>query len=238
MLFLILATLCAFFIKGLCGFANTLIFTSILSFQTDNINISPMELILGYPSNAIMAFRERKALQAKIFLPLTILVILGSLPGIFLLKNVDTHIIKIIFGFLVILISIEMLFRERSKKRQSSKLLTGLVGLLAGVLCGLYGIGVLLAAYLSRVTENTSTFRANLCLVFLLENTFRIVMYAVTGIITIGVVKQAAILYPFMIIGLFLGIKSNTCLNEQIVKKVVVILLLISGMALILNNLT
>ena len=32
MIYWILATLTAFFIKGLCGFANTLVFTSILSF--------------------------------------------------------------------------------------------------------------------------------------------------------------------------------------------------------------
>ena len=32
----ILATLAAFFIKGLCGFANTLVFQSILSFGVNN----------------------------------------------------------------------------------------------------------------------------------------------------------------------------------------------------------
>lgn len=32
----ILATLSAFFVKGLCGFANTLVFTSILGFGSSN----------------------------------------------------------------------------------------------------------------------------------------------------------------------------------------------------------
>ena len=43
------AAVCAFFIKGLCGFANTLVFTTILSFAADNACISPVELLLGYP---------------------------------------------------------------------------------------------------------------------------------------------------------------------------------------------
>lgn len=47
----IIASACAFYIKGLCGFANTLVFTSVLAFGTENINISPVELILGYPTN-------------------------------------------------------------------------------------------------------------------------------------------------------------------------------------------
>lgn len=54
MIYWILATLTAFFIKGLCGFANTLVFTSILSFGIVNANISPVELLIGYPSNLIL----------------------------------------------------------------------------------------------------------------------------------------------------------------------------------------
>ena len=46
MIYWILATLTAFFIKGLCGFANTLVFTSILSFGIVNANISPVELLI------------------------------------------------------------------------------------------------------------------------------------------------------------------------------------------------
>ena len=35
----IIAAFMAYFIKGLCGFANTLVFTSILSFGAANANI-------------------------------------------------------------------------------------------------------------------------------------------------------------------------------------------------------
>ncbi len=53
MIYWIMAAFCAFFIKGLCAFANTLVFTTILSFGNNNINITPVELLLGYPSNLI-----------------------------------------------------------------------------------------------------------------------------------------------------------------------------------------
>ena len=58
MIYWIIATLAAFYIKGLCGFANTLVFTSILSFGVANINISPVELILGYPTNMTISWKE------------------------------------------------------------------------------------------------------------------------------------------------------------------------------------
>ena len=57
MLLWIAATLAAFFVKGLCGFANTLVFTSVLSFGVSNAGISPVELLLGMPTNAILAWR-------------------------------------------------------------------------------------------------------------------------------------------------------------------------------------
>ena len=63
MILWIIATLCAFFIKGLCGFANTLVFTSILGFGVANVNISPVELLLGYPTNLILTWNNRKKLD-------------------------------------------------------------------------------------------------------------------------------------------------------------------------------
>ena len=238
MIWWIIASVCAFFVKGLCGFANTLVFTTILSFGNNNINISPVELILGYPTNAILAWKERKSIKWSISIPLSILVILGSIPGILFLKNADTEIIKIIFGFVIILIGVEMLMREiQTKKHEQSKLVLAVIGILSGILCGLYGIGALLGAYVNRVTDDSSSFKANICVVFLVENTMRIVLYAFWGIITFDIVKQAVVLVPVMLIGLFLGIKSSTVLDEKIVKRIVLIMLIVSGAALVINSL-
>ncbi len=238
MVWMIIAAVCAFYVKGLCGFANTLVFTTILSFKINNINISPLELMLGYPSNLILAFQERKSIQWKVCLPLAILVLLGNIPGIFLLKHTDTRVIKILFGIVVILIGIEMFFREKQKsRRKSSPLILGIIGFLSGMLCGLYGIGALLAAYVSRVTEDTKAFRANLSIVFIAENTFRVFIYCFTSIITLEIFLQALLLIPAMLVGLFLGIKSSFVLDEKLVRKLVIIMLILSGLALVLNNL-
>ena len=70
MIWMIVATLCAYFVKGLCGFANTLVFSTILSVGVDNINISPVELLLGYPSNVIISWKERKSVIWQFCIPL------------------------------------------------------------------------------------------------------------------------------------------------------------------------
>lgn len=246
MIWFIIATLVAFFIKGLCGFANTLIFNGILSYTANNINISPLEVVLGYPSNIILVWKERKSLNWKIWLPLTALVVAGSIPGIFLLKHTDAGLLKVIFGIAVIIIGIEMLFREMkssksskssNKKSGGSKFVLVLIGIISGLLCGLYGVGALLAAYVSRVAENSHEFKANICVVFVVENTIRIILYAATGILTLAVLKQVVILIPFMLAAVFLGMKSSSVLNEKVIKKIVIVLLILSGIVLIINNL-
>ena len=238
MIFWIIATLLAFYVKGLCGFANTLVFTSILTFGTANINISPVELILGYPTNLIISIKERKAIIPRIVISLAIMVIIGSLGGALFLKNADTTLIKIIFGVLVILVGIEMLLRELSqKKAKNSKVLLTIISILSGFLCGLYGVGALLGAYIGRTTDDLKSFKANICTVFIIENTFRIILYLIYGIITMESLKRALILSPFMLIGLGAGMLSAGKISERIVKKIVIILLIVSGIALILANL-
>lgn len=237
MIWWVIAAAAAFFVKGLCGFANTLVFTTILSFGNNNVNISPVELLLGYPSNAVLAWKERGSIKWSICVPLAILVIVGSVPGILFLKNVDTTVIKIIFGFVIICIGIEMALREiKAKKMKQSKVVLGIIGFLSGLLCGLYGIGALLGAYISRVTDDSHSFKANICVVFLAENTFRIIMYSVLGIITFQTIKQAVILIPLMVLGLALGIISSKYIDEKWVKWIVIVMLTASGVALVINS--
>lgn len=234
----IIATTVAYFIKGLCGFANTLVFTSIMGFGTSNITISPVELVLGYPSNLILTWKNRKKLNKYVFIPLSILVLLGCIPGAFLLKNVDARYIKIVFGVIVILIGVEMYLREKDiLKLKESKVILAIIGILSGVLCGLFGVGALLAAYVGRVTGSSSEFKANISAVFIVENTFRIILYSAIGVITLSSLTYSLMLIPFMLAGLFAGIKSASVLNEKMVKKLVIILLIISGIMLIIRNL-
>ena len=71
------AVLTAYFVKGLCGFANTLVVTTILSFTQASASISPVELLLSYPSNLLMAWREHRSIRWRMCLPLMGLVLLG-----------------------------------------------------------------------------------------------------------------------------------------------------------------
>ena len=234
----ILAAFLAYFVKGLCGFANTLVFTSILSFGAPNTNISPIDLLLGCPMNLILAWKNRRSLDSKVYLPLAALVLAGSIPGAFLLKNVNAGVIKLAFGAIVIALGAEMLLRECGKRRvRSSGTVLAIIGVAAGVLCGLFGVGALLAAYVSRVTEDGDSFKANISAVFIADNTFRIVLYSALEILTVDSLKAALILIPFALLGLIAGMLCSAHVNNRRIKKITSILLVLSGISLILKNL-
>ena len=210
----IIAAVAAYFIKGLCGFANALVFTSILSFGASNSNISPIDLLLGYPTNLILTWKNRKSLDPKVYLPLAALVLAGSIPGALLLKNVDARAIKLVFGVVVAVFGVEMLSREyRKKKVRSSKLVLAIIGVTAG------------------------SFKANISAVFIVDNTFRIVLYSALGLLTLDTVKSVLLLIPFALLGLYAGIKCSSRMDEKLVRKITSVLLVLSGISLILKNL-
>ena len=232
-----IAAFIAYFIKGLCGFANTLVFTSILSFGAANAAISPIDLLLGYPMNLILAWKNRSSLNPKIYVPLAVLVLAGSIPGALLLKNVDARAIKLVFGVIVAVLGLEMLSREYSPKGvRSSKIVLAVIGIMSGGLCGLFGVGALLAAYVSRVTENSDSFKANISAVFIADNTFRIILYGMLGLLAFDTAKTVLMLMPLALLGLFAGMKCSDSLNQKSVSQFTSVLLVLSGIALILKN--
>ena len=234
----ILATAAAYFVKGLCGFANTLVFTSVLSFGEANASISPVDLVLGYPTNLILTWKNRKKLDKKVWLPLSALVLLGSLPGALLLKNVDARLIKLLFGLVVAALGTEMLLGTGNKKRpRTSRVALALIGVAAGMLCGLFGVGALLAAYVSRVTDSGDAFKANISAVFIVDNTFRLVLYSYLGLLTLDTVKTALWLLPLAILSLFGGMLCSRRLDEGKARKATAALLVLSGISLIVKNL-
>ena len=233
----IFAGLVSGFIKGLCGVGDAPLFSSIMSFAQNNIDISPVILFPSIFSNTLITWQNRKALQTRVWLPMALLLIAGCVPGTLLLKNADTGILKLAFGIFIIIIGVIMLYNELAqKKMKPSKLLLFTVGILAGLSSGLFGVGVLLVVYVSMTTEDMSSFKGNICAIFLAENVVRVVMYLILGLFTTTVLKNAALVTPFIAAGLFTGQKAASFLNERRAKIVLMIVLILSGIAIVSTN--
>jgi len=237
MLIWIVAAVFSYFIKGVCGFANTLVFTSLMSFFYSNVAITPVELLLGLPSNLILVWKDRRLIRKAVCLPAILLILIGSVAGTLFLKSTDTGLIKRIFGIVTLCLSAEMLLREiRPGRPALPKAALAGIGVLSGLLCGLFNIGALMSVYIRQITPDTRSFKANLCAVFLAESAFRTVLYTALGILTADILRRALLLAPFMLLGLGLGMRCCGRLKERTVRLAVCCLLLLSGLLLIVTH--
>jgi uncharacterized protein len=238
-IYLFIATLIAYFVKGITGFGNTLVMSPLFSFVVSNRITTPIDLILSIPTNAYIAWRNRKSISLRIVIPLSLMLLIGTIPGVFLLKTGNDWVLKAILGIVVIGMAIEMLTRKNAQKntnKSTSTIFLVIIGVLSGIMAGLYGIGALLVAYINRTTDNRSEFRANICCVFLVDNVFRFILYLVTGILNKEIFYLGLLLFPAVILGMIIGIKVDARMKEAEVKKTVIVLLIISGATLLLKS--
>lgn len=237
-IYIIIVTLLSFILKGITGFGNTLIMASLLSFVISPKIITPIDLLLGLPINLFLVLKERDNLNFKIVIPLSLLLLFGAIPGSMVLKYVNDNILKSILGLVIIFIGVEMFIRKNktTNKTKKNPLVLAIIGIFSGLIAGVFGIGAFLVAYIQRTTDNHSQFRVNLCFVFLVENVFRFITYYITGIFNSRVFYYSIILYPVVIIGLLIGFKLSDRMEEEIIQRLVILFLIISGSLLFLRN--
>ena len=235
-----LAVLAAYFVKGLAGFGNTLIHTGVMAFFLDNAVITPVDLLLTSPANGVLLWKHRACLDRRIWLPIALVSSAFLVPGALLLRNMDSRIVKLIFGAVVIALSLDMLRDrgpQRAAPRRGEKILRWVLVVASGILSGMFGVGALAAAVLEKITKDSRGMKANAAAVFVVDNILRLIIYAFTGLLTGERLLQALALAPAMGAGLFLGIRCAGRLSEKSVRLCVICVLALSGVMLIVNNL-
>ena len=237
MILWMLAAFVGYFVKGVAGIGNTLVVTSAMAYTRTNAEITPVELLLCVPTNLAVTWVYRRHIDWKLAIAPLCMVLAGDALGVLLLKNVDVTAMKAVFGVVLILLSVEQLWRELRGKptRSGHPALMLTLGISAGVLCGMFGVGALLAAYLSRVTTDDATYKGTMSIIFTIENFFRVIAYSATDLLTAVSLTRAAILLPFMGAGLFLGIRLSNRLNARTMRLIIGAMLLLSGLPLLLT---
>lgn len=232
----------AFFLKGVAGFGNTLILNGGLAFIRENRFITPIDTLLGLPVNIFILFREWRYIRFNIALPMLISVAAGIVPGILLLDSVNDRILKSILGVVLLMISIDFfLGRKKVRKAESSnksvnQALIISTGFISGILMGLFGIGVLIPAVLNRMGLDKRNFRGSLCFVFTAESIIRVTGYTMKGIINMDIFYNFLFLVPAAFAGVILSRIVDRKINDNMIRKIVIIVLIISAVLLIIKN--
>jgi uncharacterized membrane protein YfcA len=226
-----------FFIKGLAAFGDPLISNPVLSLYIDNRVISPMNLLLQAPLNGWISWKNRRNFSIKKSLLMLICIFCGIVPGTLLLKYAMSWILKAVLGVLVLGIGLEMIVRNRAKPAKENKVIMSFVSFCSGVTAGLYGINLFFVAYVERTTNDRAAFRGNICFIFFIENTVRIILYIVMGIFNRYILLLSLIALPGMLTGFLLGSKVDTKLSEITIRRIIIIMFMLGGLSILVKAL-
>jgi len=238
-IFLFIAALIAYIIKGIAGFGNTLIMTPLFSFVLESKQITPVDLLFSIPINAYLVLKDRKSFSFKIVIPLSLLLLTGDVIGTLFLQTTDDKILKILLSFLIIGVAIEMWTRPKKvTDKKPSVIFLGIIGILSGITAGIFGISVLLVAYISRTTTSKGAFRSNLGFVFLIDNLFRLIYYSTLPkpVITHQSLEYFLLFLPAVIVGMYIGIKFHNHISDKLMTKIFILLLISTGLLLFIQN--
>ena len=225
----------AFIIKGLVGFGDPLLFNPLLSLRMDNKHISPGLLPVSLLLNAIVVYRSRKSIHPKSLMPICFWMVLGIIPGTLLLKYSASWTLKVALGVLIVLLGVEMLTRKEDATVKPNPVLMAVMSFSSGVTSALFGINLLFLVYLERTTKNRDEFRGSICLVFLIESTFRLVSYIANDIITPFSLQISAISIPAALLGMWIGAQIDKHIDDTLIKKLIVYVFIIGGLSTIIK---
>ena len=231
--FLLVVEFGSYFIKGIAGFGDALVSSPLLSLtKLTPTEIGPMNLLLNWPVNFYIAFKNRKSFSIKKTLPMIILILIGLVPGIIFLKYASSWVLKAVLGLVILCIGIEMLTRKEAPNAKGNRVVMVIVSLLTGLFAGLFGIGILFVAYIERTGYiDKGQFRGQMCFVFFIENTARLILYVVMGLYTVDIVKLSLIAAVGGFAGIFCGSRVDTKLSEATVKKIIILVFMCAGLS-------
>ena len=136
-LFVFAVQFCSYFVKGLAGFGDPLISNPMLSLTTlQNNQITPMNLLMNWPLNLYISFKNRKEFSVKSTIPMIVCILMGMLPGLLCLKYAASWKIKALLGLVVVICGVEMLTRKESAKSSGNGIVMALVSM--GLICSLW----------------------------------------------------------------------------------------------------
>jgi uncharacterized membrane protein YfcA len=225
----------AYVVKGVSGFGEGMVFITLSLLFLDIKFILPIAAVLMLAADLYMIYHTRRDINRRAFYIMAVPVIIGVMAGAYMLSVLDSAILETALGIFIILFAIKMLFFDNGRTaRRIRKSLGTVAGFFGGLLDGLLGTGgPPIVMYLSYSGLTKAAFRATCIMTFFVYHIFRILGYSYFNILTTETVQIGLLLIPGMILGSIIGMKIHPKLNERMFRKLIAVMLLVIGIALI-----
>jgi len=217
------------FVKGLSGFGAMLVIIPLLTVCIDIKTVIPLIYLLEFVGTVLLLIQLMKSLNWKEVYPLLVGYVPGVVIGVFYLKTLDTGILRVILGIILVTYSVYGLFFEISNIR-IRKGWAYLVGFLAGGLGGtIGGGGPPVIVYTSAQQWSNDKIRVTLQGFFSLACPITIIIQAYNGLITTAVVRYFGFSVLIFLLGIYIGSLFYGTLRNRTYKRIIFVTLAFLG---------
>jgi uncharacterized membrane protein YfcA len=224
----------AYLVRGMVGFGSGLIAVPLLALRFPLPVVVPLVVSLDYIGSASQGIKNREHIAWRDQLPLIPFMLLGVGVGLFFLKVVKTAVLsKVLGGFIIVYAMYQLL---PAVPLQASRITAIAWGFLGGAVGALFGTGgPFYVIYFNLRRLENSVFRATFALNYLIDGAIRLIAYAIMGLWQWDTLLALLSALPVAAVGLYVGGRVHTGCSPTTFVRLVSLLLLSSGLALLLK---
>jgi hypothetical protein len=226
------------FVQGLSGFAFSLLALSLWAWALPPQIAAPLAVFGALLGQVASLVAVRGGFEVKRIAPLVVGGALGVPIGVFLLHNVDPARFKVAIGALLTLYSLfGLLAPNLPRVKVGGRGLDAFVGLIGGVMGGLGGMsGSVPAMWTQLGGWKRDLRRATMQAYNIAMHTLTLAAYARTGTLDATAFRLFIVVAPAMLIPSYIGAHFYHRFSERTFERVVLGLLLASGVALFVGG--
>jgi uncharacterized protein len=231
----VVATFAAALVTGVAGFAFGLVAAAVWLHVLTPLQTTTLIVAFGLIVQGYSVWKLRRALKLERLLPFLLGGLIGLPLGVALLEWTPAAEMRIAVGILLIAFSLYSLARPQlAKVTAGGRLADGGVGILSGILGGTTGFAGILPTIWCTVRgwpkdEQRAVFQPTGVTIFL----GTALLLGGTGTVTPETVRLFLIGLPALLAGSWLGLRLYGKLDEVTFRRIVLVLLLVSGLALV-----
>ena len=234
--FYLLATLIGGFVSGFSGFAMGLVVSGVWLHIITPIETATLIAGYGLMTQGYGIWQLRRALRWKNVWPLSLGSAIGIPIGVMLLTYINPTHLRLGVGLLLVLYTAYALIRPAFAPMQIGVPADIAIGLCNGILGGLTGLGGVISTISCQLRGwpkdmQRAVFQPVLFAAFVVIS----LSLATTGALTEHTLRLYALGAPFLLTGLWAGFRLYGKIDDELFRRAVLVLLLLSGVSLIIS---
>lgn len=223
-------------VQGITGFGFSLVAFPLLALLLP-VQVATPILVLSSLILNVIVFKSVTGIRFKGIRAMTLLAIISTPIGAYILKVISPDILKISVGIVITATALFLLkgYQVKFKRELLARSITGFFsGLLNGTL-SMSGPPIIL--YMSNQGAEKDNLRGSFSLFAMITNVFAIITLYYAGLINSTVFVNFVELIPALIIGVILGVQISRKVNEIAFRKITLYLLIAMGISTLILTL-